>query len=60
MTLVSHELPGEKLTLEIESEALGVRSTINGTLRATNFTSLLSEDRLRFCWGIDRSRPDTC
>ena len=54
----STELPGEALLLELESEPFG-RMTITGALRSTNFTSLLSEDRLRFCWGLDRSRPDT-
>jgi hypothetical protein len=58
ITPCSTELPGEALTIDIESDALG-RSTIAGTLRATNFTSLMREDKLRFCWGIDRSRPDT-
>lgn len=57
MTPCSTELPGERLTLEIESDALG-SSTISGTLRATNFTTLFSEDRFRFCWGIDTSRSD--
>jgi hypothetical protein len=57
MTACSTALPGEPLTLQIESEA-GGRSTISGTLRATNFTTLRSEDRLRFCWGIDTSRPE--
>ncbi len=58
MTQCSTELPGETLAVEVESELFG-RTTITGTLRATNFTSLLSDDRLRFCWGLDRSRPDT-
>ena len=57
MTLVSTELPGEPLHVAIESERFGA-TPITGTLRATNFTTLRREDRLRFCWGIDTSRGD--
>jgi hypothetical protein len=53
MTPFSWELPGERLVLELESE-LG-RSTVEGTLRVTNFTTLMAADRLRFCWGTDVS-----
>jgi hypothetical protein len=53
MTPFTWELPGEHLVLEFESE-LG-RSTIDGTLRVTNFTTLMPADRLRFCWGTDVS-----
>jgi hypothetical protein len=53
MTPFSWELPGERLMIDLESE-LG-RSTVGGTLRVTNFTTLFAADRLRFCWGTDLS-----
>ncbi len=57
LTLISTELPGEALRIEFESEKFGT-STVTGTLRATNYTTLRHEDRLKFLWGIDVARPD--
>jgi hypothetical protein len=53
MTPFSWELPGERLVIDLESP-LG-RSPVEGTLRVTNFTTLMPADRLRFCWGTDVS-----
>jgi hypothetical protein len=53
--LFSQRLPGEPLPVVLESD-LG-RSSIAGTLVATNFVTAKAPDPQKFCPGIDRRHP---
>lgn len=53
--LFSQHLPGEELVIELES-GLG-RTSIVGTLTATNFVTSKDPDRQKLCPGMDRRDP---